>query len=122
VPGPEKSVNTVLLRFSSQKGFLDQMDVSGTPVYIEVEVGEVPDQNFIALENDKSLNRGGLAYNVPARAQVKIIDRTLLLNSGEVFLAQFGQLLRLPANLLDAPNVGVELEPATGALKRIFYK
>lgn len=122
VPGPEKSVNTVLLRFSAQNGFLDKMDVSGTPVYLEVEVGEVPDQNFIALEDDKSPNRSGLAYNVPARAHVKIIDRTLVLSTEEVFLAQFGQLLRLPANLLDAPNVGVELDPATGALKRIFYK
>jgi hypothetical protein len=122
VPGPEKSVNTVLLRFSAQNGFLDKMDVSGTPVYLEVEVGEVPDQNYIALEDDKSPNRRGLAYNVPARAHVKIVDRTLLLSSQEVFLAQYGQLLRLPASLLDAPNVGVELEPATGALKRIFYK
>lgn len=122
VPGPEKSINTVLLRFSSQNGFLDRMNVSGTPVYLELEVGEVPDQNFVALEDDKSPNRRGLAYNVPARAHVKIIDRTLLLSTEEVFLAQYGQLLRLPANLLDAPNVGVELEPATGALKRIFYK
>lgn len=122
VPGPEKSVNTVLLRFSAQNGFLDKMDVSGTPVYLEVEVGEVPDQNFIALEDDKSPNRRGLAYNAPARASVRIIDRTLLLSTEEVFLAQYGQLLRLPATLLDAPNVGVELEPATGALKRIFYR
>ncbi len=122
VPGLEKSVNMVLLRFSSQSGFLDRMNVSGTPVYLELEVGEVPDQNFIALEDDKSPNRRGLAYNVPALGHVKIIDRTLLLSSEEVFLAQFGQLLRLPANLLDGPNVGVELEPATGALKRIFYK
>ncbi|GAO31575.1 DUF4831 family protein [Geofilum rubicundum] len=123
VPGPEKSINTVLLRFSAQNGFLDHMDVSGTPVYLEVEVGEeLPSEDFLALEDEKSPNRRGLAYNVPALARVKIIDRTLLLNSGEVYLAQYGQLLRLPANLLDAPNVGVELDPATGALKRIFYK
>jgi hypothetical protein len=67
VPGPDRSINTVLLRFSSQKGFLDRMDVSGTPVYLEVEVGEeVPNEDFIALEDDKSPNRRGLAYNVPA--------------------------------------------------------
>jgi len=118
----EKSVNTVLLRFSSEKGFLDKMDVSGTPVYFEMEVGEVANQDFISLEDVKSSDNRGLAYNVPAPAQVRIVDRTLLLIKKEVALAQYGQLLRLPADLLDQSNVGIELDEATGALKRVFYK
>ena len=120
LPEPEKSINTVLLRFSDRNGFLDKMDVSGTPIYIEVEVAQTDSNNYVALENDKSPNRRGLVYNNPAKANVRIIDRTLLLRSQEVLLGQHGQVLRLPADLTDAPGVGVELDPATGALKRVF--
>ncbi len=121
-PGPERSINTVLIRFSDKKGFLDKMDVSGTPVYLEVEVLDGNNTDYVALETPKSENNRGLTYINPAKARVRVIDRTVQLLSEEVFLAQYGQLLRLAADLTDGPGVGVELDPATGALRRIFTK
>lgn len=121
-PGPERSINTVLIRFSDKKGFLDKMDVSGTPVYLEVEVLDGNNTDYVALETPKSENTRGLTYINPAKARVRVIDRTVQMLSEEVFLAQYGQLLRLPADLIDGPGVGVELDPATGALRRIFNK
>ncbi len=121
---PEKGdlLNIVLLRFSSQKGFLDEADVSGTPVYLELEVNENLAKNFLEDEHNKSPNRKGLVYCNPVPANVRVVDRTLLLASEEIFLAQFGQLLRLPEDLLDKPGVSVELDETTGSLKNISYK
>lgn len=122
LPEGDKSLSSVLVRFSAQKGFVAAMDVSGTPVYLEVEVHEDPSQNFVAAEAEKNENRRGLVYSNPARAQVRVVDRTVELYSGEHKLGQYGQVLRLPADLFDQQGVGVELDPATGALRRVFFK
>lgn len=122
VPEANQNLNTVLLRFSHQNGFLDPMDVSGTPVYIEVDVDTRQYRNFVSEETSKTQNATGLVYCKPVSAEVKIIDRTLLLTSKEVQLSQFGQVLRLPADLLNDRGVGVEMDVNTGAIRTIFYK
>lgn len=122
IPVADQSFNTVLLRFSNQNGFLDPLDVSGTPVYIEVAVDTDNYHDFVADETSKSLNTSGLIYCKPVTADVKIIDRTLLLIQQKVQLAQFGQILRMPADLLNGPGVGVEMDLSTGAVKKIFNK
>ncbi|MDR2928684.1 MAG: DUF4831 family protein [Cytophagaceae bacterium] len=120
VPDDSHSLNTVLLRFSPQNGFLENMDVSGTPVYIEIEVDTVQKQNYLSMEDKKSVNTSGLAVCNPATGKVKIIDRTLLLAETNVQLGQFGQLYRLPADLLDNTDAGIMLDDATGAVKEII--
>ncbi len=122
IPQANKPLNTVLLRFSQQNGFLDPMDVSGTPVYIEVETDTRNSKNFVTGENKKSINTTGLVYCNPVTAQIKVIDRTLLLTSKQVQISQFGQILRLPSDVFNNREVGVELDTSTGAVKRIFYK
>lgn len=119
---PEQSatLESVLLRFSDLNGFLDGKDVSGTPVYIEIEIKNGEGQNLVEVEEVKDKSNRGLIYCQPASAVVKIIDRTLLLSSKEVGLAQFGQLLRLPADLLDSQKVGVVMNPSTGAIEQIL--
>ena len=122
IPESSQSPNTVLFRFSQQNGFLESMDVSGTPVYIEVEWDSKEARNHIANENKKGVNTTGLAVCNPGKAKVKIIDRTLLLTEQEVQLGQFGQLYRLPADLLNNDNVGVMLNEITGAVENIIIK
>ncbi|HKL71282.1 MAG TPA: DUF4831 family protein [Marinilabiliaceae bacterium] len=119
-PEQSESLESVLLRFSDLNGFLDDKDVSGTPVYIEIEIKNGKKQNFIETEDVKDKSNRGLIYCQPATAVVKIIDRTLLLSSREVALAQFGQLLRMPADLLDSQKVGVVFNPSTGAIEQIL--
>lgn len=122
IPQADQSLNTILLRFSQQNGFLDTTDVSGTPVYIEVDVDTKNYRDFISEETSKSINTTGLVYCKPVKAEVKVIDRTLLLKQQEVLLAQFGQLLRMPADLFNVNGAGVEMDVTTGAVKRVFYK
>lgn len=122
VPDTLNPLNTILLRFSAQSGLLEKMDVRGTPVFIEVEVDGKHRVDHVALEDRKATNTRGLVYRKPVPAVVRVIDRTLLLSSKQVMLGQFGQTLRLPADLLDNPGVGVKFDTSTGALKKVFSR
>jgi hypothetical protein len=118
-PSANSDLNSVLFRFSEADGFVDASNVTGTPVYIQVEVATTGAVNYVAQEDKKEPYNRGLVYCEPAAAQVKIIDRTVLLTSEQVLLAQFGKLLRLPADLLDTQQMGVQLQPETGALVKV---
>ena len=122
IPDDSQNVNTVLLRFSQQKGFLESMDVSGTPVYIEIEVNTKNTNNYLLEEDKKTENTTGLAVCNPVPAKVKIVDRTLLLTESKVFLGQFGQVYRLPKDLLNDSKIGLLLDETTGAIKEIKFK
>ena len=122
IPDDVTNSNTVLLRFSQQKGFLENKDVSGAPVYIEIDVDTKNVKNYLLDENKKSENKTGLAVCNPVSAKVRIIDRTLLLTESKVFLGQFGQVYRLPKDLLNNSDVGILLDESTGAVKEIKIK
>jgi hypothetical protein len=122
VPDTLTKGNQVLFRFSAQKGFVDPMDVSGTPVYIEVKAPKTISSPLSYAPTEKGDLRRGLVYCIPAPARVKIIDRTLLLTEADVNLGQFGQLRRLPASLLDNPGTSLLIDPLTGALIQIISK
>jgi len=122
IPDNSQNANTVLLRFSQQKGFLESMDVSGTPVYIEIEVNTKNTNNYLLEEDKKTENTTGLAVCNPVPAKVRIIDRTLLLTESKVFLGQFGQVYRLPKDLLNGSKIEILLDESTGAIKEIKIK
>lgn len=117
------SVNSnVLFRFSSVKGVVDKMDVSGAPVYIEIvnqEETKLPDAPVIST---KEQVRNGLYYCKPGKATIKLIDRNKLIKEQEVFLGQYGQIISLPASVLEEENVCIKLDERTGALKSIERK
>ena len=119
IPDDSQNVNTVLLRFSQQKGFLESMDVSGTPVYIEIEVNAKNTDNFLLNEDKKTENTTGLAVCNPVSAKVRIIDRTLLLSESKVFLGQFGQVYRLPKDLLNNSKIEIVLDESTGGVREL---
>ncbi len=120
VPGKEPYVNEVLFRFSDAKGFLDKKDVSGTPVYVEFEVVLGSKSSLIDSENVKLIKNRGLIYCFPAVANVKIVDRTLLLSEKNINVAQFGKLLRMPGDILEKSNSGVIMDISTGAIKKVM--
>lgn len=111
----------VLFRFSTVNGIVDKMDLSGTPVYIEIDVAtqkQLPADKVVDPKQKVEI-RHGLYYCKPAKATVKIVDRNILLNQKEVYLAQYGQILSMPSEVLEREDVRIELNPVTGALKRI---
>lgn len=122
-PDPQGTASTVLLRFSEQTGFLDAMDLSGKPVYVDVaftqgkRLAELPATS--KQRKDKPVD--GLRYTLPGQMNVKVVDRNILLCEKTVACGQNGQTLTLPTNILLNPNAHVEFDPATGALRGISY-
>lgn len=109
----------VLFRFSAQNGFLDRMNVSGTPVYIDVTRVNTKKVNELPAGAKRSQEISGLRYVMPGKAMVKIVDRTFPLIEQEVMIAQFGQVVSLPVGMLKQPDISIELCPATGSLLRV---
>lgn len=121
IPDRQGGESTVLFRFSSHKGFVDRMDLSGTPVYIEVKnITEL--QLNEPVKSSKKEVTNGLFYQLPGRAIVKVIDRNELLLEQEIEVAQFGQTLSLPATLMEQPGLSIEMSPSTGAILNITTK
>ncbi|SFD88463.1 DUF4831 family protein [Thermophagus xiamenensis] len=118
IPDTSMSGNQVLFRFSERKGFTDQLDLTGTPVYIEIE-SVSPIANRSLNLPDKQEQRTGLVYCKPSKAHIKIIDRTVLLTETDVLIGQFGSLHQLPPTLFDDPSITLKLDTRTGALLNI---
>ena len=120
IPDSMSVDNAVLCRFSALKGIVGPMDMSGTPVYIQIDVDKHKSLPAGYVANDsKGPLRQGLFYRIPAKATVKIVDRNILMLEKEVLLGQYGQLVSMPVDILQKDNVSIELDPATGALKNI---
>ena len=125
VPDSQKTSNQVLCRFSEKKGFTDIIDMSGTPVYIEIHselAKEKKPQQVDSQAKEEENERSGFFYCRPGKANVKIIDRTVLLNEKEVLIGQFGTLHQLPPSLLDSPETALKMDPVTGAILEIQTK
>jgi hypothetical protein len=113
--------NRILFRFSEQKGFTDIVDMTGTPVYIEIEADSIRNNSVPEASTDPK-ERYGLIYCRPAKVNVKIIDRTVLLNEKKVLIGQYGTLHQLPLSILDDPSTTIKLDVNTGALLEIKTK
>ncbi|WP_430815466.1 DUF4831 family protein [Carboxylicivirga sp. RSCT41] len=122
-PDKMSTNNDVLFRFSSVSGIVDKMDVSGAPVYFELEAEEgtpLPDA-AVVMEKGQEV-RNGLFYNRPGKATIKIIDKNKLIKEQEVYLGQYGQVVSMPSNVLEQDNVSIRINPKTGALQSIERK
>jgi len=123
VPDKMSTNNDVLFRFSSVKGIVDKMDVSGAPVYVEMEAKEtkaLPNQPIV-YEKDAEV-RNGLYYCKPGKATIKVIDKNKLIKEQEVYLGQYGQVVSMPSKVLEQAGVKVHMNPITGALQSIENK
>ncbi|TRX71980.1 DUF4831 family protein [Carboxylicivirga sp. M1479] len=123
VPDRMSTNNDVLFRFSTVNGIVDKMDVSGAPVYFELEASEVkelPNEPDV-VEKDVEV-RNGLFYCKPGKVTVKVIDKNRLIKETEIYLGQYGQVISMPSNVLEQENVSIRLNPVTGALQSIERK
>ncbi|MCU4176089.1 DUF4831 family protein [Carboxylicivirga sp. N1Y90] len=121
-PNALSANNDVLFRFSTVQGVVDKMDMSGAPVYIEIDAEEKELLPDAPLPITKEEVRTGLYYCRPGKATVKIIDRNKLLRSQEVYLGQYGQVVNMPSSVLEEKNISIQLDSKTGALKSIERK
>ena len=87
--------NEVIFRFSRFDGCLDSDDLLGEPYYITVNILE--DNRMAAAPADPK-KKLGIAYNVPGRAQVKLIYKNEAIVENTIHFGQFGHVEQLPVN------------------------
>jgi hypothetical protein len=111
----------VLFRFSPQLGILDDDDLGGEPVYINLTALErAPELNPKEAEK-KAKSLRGVVYNVPGRARVEIVRKNNTILKKEFPVVQFGTQEALAPALLDDKKepVKVLFYPETGAIRQI---
>ncbi|MDR0393721.1 MAG: DUF4831 family protein [Tannerella sp.] len=111
----------VLFRFSSQLGILDDDDLGGEPVYLNLTALErAPELDPKEAEKKAKLLRG-VVYNIPGRARVEIIRNNKSILKKELPVVQFGTQEALAPVILEDKKepVKVVFYPETGAIRQI---
>ncbi|MCW3805991.1 DUF4831 family protein [Plebeiibacterium marinum] len=117
IPDPISSYNNhVICRFSKQKGIVDPMDITGTPIYFKLNAATFKKLENKATEPNKNPIKNGLFYCLPGTASIQIIDKNKEISSKNVSLAQYGQVVSMPASILEQEKVVIKICPVTGAL------
>lgn len=120
VSGNNEVRNEVLFRFSETGGIVSPSDVSGKPVFINVEKDEIDDRKLAELKDSKHPDAGksGLYYRVPVNASMSITDGLSSFFEGSVPMPQFGAIVPFPVNML-YDNTQIEYNTQTGTIKSI---
>jgi hypothetical protein len=112
----------VLFRFSSKLGILDDNDLGGEPVYINVfAIERAPDLELKEAEKKAKMMLKGVIYNVPGKARVEIVYNNKTICKKETPFVQFGTQETLAPIILEDKKqpVKVTFYPETGAIKQI---
>lgn len=127
-PG-EDVTKEILFRFSAFNGVVDKEDLSGEPIYLNLqgdryEIAQLSEKDQKKLDKEISSGRLGMPYIVPGEASIEIYNsKTKSLSKGKFLIAQYGELNYLPLALFNPGKneklVQLELYPETGAIKEI---
>lgn len=119
VPDYNGASNVVPLRFSETSGFADAMDLSGKPIYVDMEFDN--SARVSEYEPGSKQRQGaplnGLFHILPGNVSVRVLDRNILLAQKSVRCTQNGQVACLPASQVGASQI--VLDAATGAIVSI---
>jgi len=128
-----KKTQSILFRFSENYGIVENTDVNGMPMIIEIESSENLKQydqfNKRQIYLKRLTNRrekeeakeNGLFYRIPEVVDARLIVNDKVLRQKKIQLAQFGSIHSLPIKYLDG-NYTIELYPELGSLKSILQK
>lgn len=118
---PEGDTKQILFRMSDFAGFVDADDLSGDPVYIQVETTNQASIPVDAKGETKKLPKNAIIYNIPGSAQVTLSTLGKTLFEKEFQMAQMGMTFGLDPTLFTdkkEPSFAV-FDPVTGALLKI---
>ncbi|MDE6478919.1 MAG: DUF4831 family protein [Muribaculaceae bacterium] len=118
---PEGDSKDILFRMSDFAGFVDADDLSGDPVYIQVETLNQATLPVDAKGEAKKLPKNAVIYNIPGSAQVTISSLDKKLFEKEIQMSQLGMTFGLDPLLFTdkkEPSFAV-FDPVTGALLEI---
>ncbi len=114
---PKEMNNEVAFRFSRKLGVVANNDLAGEPYYISVTDLKTPDISGVE-ESKKKLE--GVAYNVPGRAKVILMQNNKKLFEEELPVTQFGTIEYLAPVLFNKNStVKVVFDTATGGLVKV---
>ena len=111
----------VLFRFSTKLGILDEDDLGGEPVYLNLTaLTRAPELDPKEAEKRAKTMRG-VIYNVPGKARVEIIYNNKTILKKETPVVQFGTQDALAPVILEDKKLPVKVlfYPETGALKQV---
>jgi hypothetical protein len=111
----------VLFRFSKYLGIVEQDDLSGSPVYINIQDLKTKEPVEVGPKR-KSMEAKSIVYNVPGTASVEIFYGTKRMFKGEFSVTQFGTTQILATSLFVDKKTPVQVYfyPNTGAIKQII--
>lgn len=118
---PDGDAKQILFRMSDFAGFVDADDLSGDPVYIQIETLNQASLPVDAKGEPKKLPKNAVIYNIPGSAQVSISALGKTLFSKEIQMSQLGMTFGLDPNLFTdkkEPSFAV-FDPVTGALLEV---
>lgn len=113
--------NLVIARLSQRKGLVDADDLSGAPIYLNLEVlsnGQLPTD---ANGQPKKEPKGGVAYTIPGTARITISYEGRTLLSRDYEIAQLGKTFFLDPKIFTdkkAPSFMI-FNPVTGGITEI---
>lgn len=104
-----KEGENLLFRFSEKFGIVDNNDLSGSPIYINIKIINTP-TNYFNNSPDKDVS---LYYKMPVKATIELYDNyQKALYKNIISISQFGETAKLTAGF----NGYVIINPKTGAL------
>jgi len=121
-----KTTQSIVFRFSEMHGIVENNDMSGIPMIIEIDSYENMKGFEQFKKNQVYLKRAakvketgnGLFYRIPEIGTVKLLANDDILKQEKIKIAQFGSIHSLPAEYLNG-NYVIELYPGLGSLKSI---
>lgn len=114
---PKEMKDEVAFRFSKKLGVVADNDLAGEPCYISVSDLKTPD---IAGAEVSKKKLDGVAYNLPGRAKVTLVQNNRKLFEGELPVTQFGTVEYLAPVLFNKNStIKVLFDTATGGLLKV---
>ncbi|ADV43552.1 DUF4831 family protein [Bacteroides helcogenes] len=114
---PKEMKDEIAFRFSKKLGIVANNDFAGEPYYISITDLKTPDTS--GTEESKKKTEG-IAYNVPGRAKVTLVQKNKKLFEEEFPITQFGIIEYLAPVLFNKNStIKVLFDTATGGLIKV---
>ncbi len=124
MPGADESQEVVIARLSALKGAVSADDLSGAPIYLEVNVAERGKLPVNDKGKEKEFPKGGLAYCIPGSASVSVTFNGNVVESVNMPVAQYGVVFGLdPGLFTDKKEPAYAIfDPYTGGIRELGAK
>lgn len=123
-PGAESEQGRVIARLNAVKGFVSADDLSGAPVYLNIDVTDRGKMPVNEKGETKKFPKNGIVYRIPGAAQASVDFNGRTFCSRAVALAQAGVVFGLdPAIFTDKKSPAyVIFDPTTGGIRELGTK